>query len=209
VLTWIKDVARRLADISSRSAGKADTAMKIPLQISFSNMTPSDAVRARIEELAARLDRFHERIMSCRVVVSAPNRRQRTGRLYHVSIDLKLPGHEIAINRGPAQNQAHEDVYVAIRDAFEALVRRIEDVSRQQRGDIKTHEEAPSGEVVRLFPDKSCGFIEDKTAGEIYFHAHSVLNDGFGKLKVGSKVRYSAEPGDKGLHATVVRPLGQ
>lgn len=181
--------------------------MKIPLQISFSNMTPSDAVRARIEELAAKLDRFHERIMSCRVVVSAPNRRQRSGRLYHVSIDLKLPGHEIAINRDSALNQAHEDVYVAIRDAFEALVRRIEDVSRQQRGDIKTHDEAPIGEVIRLFPDKKYGFIEDKAAGEIYFHAHSVANDGFRKLKVGTKVHYSAEPGDKGLHATVVKPL--
>lgn len=207
MLTWIKDGSRRLADIPGCSASKADTAMKIPLQISFSNMTPSDGVRARIDELAGRLDRFHDRIMSCRVVVSAPNRRQRSGRLYHVSIDLKLPGHEIAINRDPSQKQAHEDVYVAIRDAFEALVRRIEDVSRQQRGDIKTHNEPTTGEVVRLFPDKSYGFIEDKTAGEIYFHAHSVPNDGFRRLKVGSKVHYSAEPGDKGLHATVVTPL--
>jgi len=208
-LTWINDAKCRLTDIQACSASKVDTAMKIPLQISFSNMTPSDAVRARIEELAARLDRFHDRIMSCRVVVSAPNRRQRSGRLYHISIDLKLPGHEIAINRDPSQDQAHEDVYVAIRDAFEALVRRIEDVSRQQRGDIKTHEEALIGEVVRLFLDKSYGFIKDKTAGEIYFHAHSVPNDGFRKLKVGAKVHYSAEPGDKGLHATVVKPLGQ
>lgn len=183
--------------------------MKIPLQISFSNMTPSDAVRARIEELAARLERFHERIMSCRVVVSAPNRRQRSGRLYHVSIDLKLPGREIAITRETPQNHAHEDVYVAIRDAFEALVRRIEDVSRQRRGDIKTHEEEPSGKVVRLFPEQDYGFIEDKSAGEIFFHAHSVLNDGFRKLKVGTKVRYHAEPGEKGLQATVVKPFGK
>lgn len=183
--------------------------MKIPLQISFSNMTPSDAIRARVEELAERLDRFHDRIMSCRVVVSAPNRRQRSGRLYHVSIDLKLPGQEIAINRDPPQHQAHEDVYVAIRDAFEALVRRIEDVSRQRRGDVKAHEEEPSGKVVRLFPDEDYGFIEDKVVGEIYFHAHSVPNGGFRKLSVGTKVHYRAEPGDKGLQATVVMPIGK
>jgi hypothetical protein len=85
--------------------------------------------------------------MSCRVVVGAPNRRQRSGRRYHVSIDLKLPGHEIAINRDPSQNRAHEDVYVAVRDAFEALVRRIEEVSRQQLGDIKTHNEPSTEEV--------------------------------------------------------------
>jgi len=181
--------------------------MKIPLQVSFSNMTKSDAIQARIEELAGKLDRFHDRIMSCRVVVKAPNRRQRTGRLYHVSIDLKLPGHEIAINRDPPQDHSHEDVYVAIRDAFNALTRRIEDASRERRGDIKTHTETPSGQVVRIFPDEQYGFIEDKAAGEIYFHANSVPNNGFGKLKVGTKVHYQSELGDKGPQATIVKPI--
>jgi len=180
----------------------------MPLQITFSNMTPSDAIRERIEELAARLDRFHDRIMSCRVVVRAPNRRQRSGRLYHVSIDLTLPGHEIAINRDPPRDQSHEDVYVAIRDAFNALVRRIEDATRERRGDVKTHTEQPSGEVVRIFPEKDYGFIEDKAAGEIYFHANAVHNNGFRKLKVGARVRYQAEPGDHGLQATIVKPIG-
>ncbi|MEZ5829657.1 MAG: HPF/RaiA family ribosome-associated protein [Dongiaceae bacterium] len=182
--------------------------MKIPLQITFSNMTPSDAVRARIEALAARLDRFHERVMSCRVVVRAPNRRQRSGKLYHVSIDLKLPRREIAINRDPPKDHSHEDVYVAIRDAFNALTRRIEDAARERRGDIKTHAVSPSGKVVRIFPESEYGFIEDKEAGEIYFHANSVANNGFCKLKVGAKVRYEAEPGEKGLQATVVKPVG-
>jgi ribosomal subunit interface protein len=182
--------------------------MKIPLQITFSNMKPSDAVRDRIGERAARLDRFHERIMSCRVVIRAPNRRQRSGKRYHVSIDLKLPGHEIAINRDPPQDQSHEDIYVAIRDAFDALVRRIEDASRERRGDIKTHPVQPSGSVVRLFHDEDYGFLEDPEAGEIYFHANSVPNNGFRRLKVGSKVQYQAATGDKGLQATIVKPIG-
>lgn len=181
--------------------------MKIPLQISFSNMTPSDAVRARIEELANKLDRFNGHIMSCRVVVRAPNRRQRTGKLYHVSIDVTLPGHEIAVNRTSPQHQAHEDIYVAIRDAFDALTRRIEDVSRQQRGDTKLHVEEPHGKIVRLFPKENYGFIEDAAAGEIYFHANSVPKDGFSKLKIGTKVHYHATPGEKGLQATVVKPV--
>lgn len=181
--------------------------MKIPLQVSFSNMTPSDAVRARIEELSAKLERFHDRIMGCRVVVRAPNRRQRKGRLYHVSIDLTLPGHEIVINRDPPQHQAHEDVYVAIRDAFEAAVRRIEDVARERRGDVKIHEEEPHGKIARLFPERSYGFIEDDSLGEIYFHANSVAGDGFADLKVGTAVRYRAERGDKGLQATIVKPV--
>jgi ribosomal subunit interface protein len=191
----------------AKIAGAHD--MKIPLQITFSNMTSSNAVRARIEELAARLDRFHERIMSCRVVVRAPNRRKRSGKLYHVSIDLTLPGREIVINRNPPEDQSHEDVYVAIRDAFNALARRIEDVARERRGDIKTHTAEPTGAVVRLFPDEDYGFLEDPAAGEIYFHANSVPNNGFRRLTVGSKVHYQVEPGDKGLHATIVKPIGR
>jgi ribosomal subunit interface protein len=187
---------------------KSGDTVKLPLQITFSNMTPSDAIRGRIEELAARLDRFHDRIMSCRVVVRAPNRRQRNGRLYHVSIDLKLPGQEIAINRNPPQDRSHEDVYVAIRDAFNALARRIEDAARERRGDIKTHTEQPSGRIARIFSDKAYGFIEDENAGEIYFHANAVHNDGFRKLKVGAKVRYEVEPGANGLQATIVKPIG-
>ncbi len=182
--------------------------MQVPIQISFSNMDASDAVRARIEELAAKLDRFHDRIISCRVVVRAPNRRQHKGKLYHVSIDVNVPGREIVINREAPQHQAHQDVYVAIRDAFEALVRQLEDTARQRRGDVKSHEAEPSGEVVKLFPKEGYGFLEDKTVGEIYFHANSVPNDGFKKLKLGALVRYQAEPGEKGLQATVVKPVG-
>ncbi|WP_374650822.1 HPF/RaiA family ribosome-associated protein [Dongia sp.] len=182
--------------------------MNMPLQITFSNMDPSDAVRARIEALAAKLDRFSDRIMGCRVIVRAPNRRQKSGRLYHVSIDLTLPGHEIAINRTSPKHQEHEDIYVAIRDAFDALVRRIEDVTRQKRGDIKSHEEeAASGTIARLFQDKDYGFINDERVGEVYFHANSVPNDGFRKLAIGGRVRYIAVPGDKGLQASVVKPV--
>lgn len=181
--------------------------MQVPLQISFSNMDASDAVRARIEELAGRLDRFHDRIVSCRVVVRAPNRRQHKGKLYHVSIDVKVPGRDIVINREAPEHQAHQDVYVAIRDAFDALVRQLEDTARQRRGDVKSHEAEPSGRVVKLFPKEGYGFLEDKVVGEIYFHANSVTNGGFKKLKLGATVRYQAEPGEKGLQATVVKPV--
>ena len=181
--------------------------MKVPVQITFSNMTPSDAVRARVEELAAKLERFHDRIMACRVTIRAPNRRQRKGRLYHVSIDLTVPGQEIAVNREAPEHQAHEDVYVAVRDAFEAATRRLEETARHLRGDVKTHEARPRGKITKLFPDRSYGFIEDAELGEIYFHANSVAADGFAKLKVGAPVLYHAEAGEKGLQATIVKPI--
>ena len=183
--------------------------MKAPLQITFSNMTPSESVRKKVEDLAAKLERYNERIMSCRVTVRAPNRRQRSGRLYHVGIDLKLPGRQIAINRDPPENQAHEDVYVAVRDAFNALVRRLEDATRKRRGDIKTHDGPSSGRVVRLSVDENYGFLEDPAVGEVYFNAGAVPKGGFCRLNVGSKVHYEAEAGDEGLRAVVVRPIGR
>jgi ribosomal subunit interface protein len=108
--------------------------MAIPLQITFRNMLPSLAVRARIEEQAEKLVRFNDRLMSCRVVVRAPHRHHRKGRLYEVSIDAKVPGSEIAVNHAPGGNHAHQDIYVAVRDAFNALTRRLEDAARIRRG---------------------------------------------------------------------------
>lgn len=182
--------------------------MSIPLQISFSNMTASDAVTARIEQLAGKLDRFADRITSCHVVVSVPSRRQRKGRLYEVSIDLKMPGQEIAVNRSPAEDHTHEDVYVAVHEAFDTLLRRIESVSQQQRGEVKAHQAEPAAAiVVKLFPDEEYGFIEDPDVGEIYFHANSVADHGFAQLAIGSKVHYHAVPGDQGLQATTVKAV--
>jgi ribosomal subunit interface protein len=112
--------------------------MKLPLQVTFRNMTPSMAVRARVARRAEKLAAFHDRIMSCRVVIQAPHRRHHKGRLYNVSVDLKVPGVEIAANRQSEAHHAHEDIYTAIRDAFDAVERRLQDTARRRRGDIKT-----------------------------------------------------------------------
>ena len=112
--------------------------MAIPLQITFRNMPASLAVRSRIEEQAEKLARFTDRLMSCRVVVRTPHRHHRKGKLYQVSIDAKVPGTEIAVNRDSGDDHAHQDVYVALRDAFAALTRRLEDTTRIRRGATKT-----------------------------------------------------------------------
>jgi hypothetical protein len=75
------------------------------------------------------------------VVVRAPHRHQRHGRLYNIRIDLKVPRRELVINRTPSADQAHRDIYVAIHDAFSALERRLEDIARRRRGDVKAHPE--------------------------------------------------------------------
>jgi ribosomal subunit interface protein len=119
--------------------------MQIPLEVKFRNMDPSPAVEARIREKAAKLERFHDRIIGCVVVVEAPHRHHHKGKLYSVHIDISVPGKDLVVDRAKPLNHAHEDVYVAVRDAFDAAVRRLEDHTQRMRGEVKTHTAPPSG----------------------------------------------------------------
>lgn len=185
--------------------------MQLPLQISFRNMDPSEAVEARVREKAAKLERYIDRIMGCRVVVEAPNRRGRKGKLYHVRIDITVPGHEIVVNREAPANHAHEDVYVAVRDAFDAAARQLEDHSRRRRGAVKAHEAPLHGTVARLFPDKDYGFIAASDGRDVYFHRNSVVEGSFDDLEEGSEVRLvvAEKDGEKGPQASTVHPVGK
>ena len=182
--------------------------MRQPLQISFRNMPRSDAVEAAIRERAERLDRFCDRITGCRVIVETRHRHHQ-GNLYHVRVDLALPGHQIVAGREPALHRAHEDVYVAIRDAFDAVRRRLEDHMRIHDHRAKVHEGPPRGRIARLDPEKGCGFIETPDGREIYFHRNSLVNAGFNRLEAGDPVRFHEEPGEKGPQASSVHVEGK
>jgi ribosomal subunit interface protein len=113
--------------------------MDFPLDISFRNMDPSPAVETRIREKVAKLSRLSNRIIGCSVVVEAPHRHQHKGKLYHVHIDISVPGKDLVVDRAKPLDQAHEDVYLAVRDAFKAAERQLEDHARRMRGDVKSH----------------------------------------------------------------------
>ncbi len=186
-----------------------ESAMQIPLQISFRNMDPSPAVEARIREKAAKLERFHDRIIGCTVVVEAPHRHHHKGKLYDVRIEISVPGKNIVIDRAKPINHAHEDVYVALRDAFDAAVRRLEDQSRKMRGSVKNHAAPAHGKIENLFSDY--GFITTAEGEEVYFHRNSVVGADFYKLEVGDEVSLvlAEEEGEKGLQASTVKPIGK
>ena len=136
--------------------------MKHPLRITFRNMAPSAAIERHVRERTAKLESFCRCITSCHVIVEAPHRHHQKGKAFEVRIDLSVPGEGIVINHAPkrlrltkltsARNKnelreshrpskhgAHEDVYVAIRDAFNAAGRKLQDHVRRQTGTVKTH----------------------------------------------------------------------
>ncbi len=183
--------------------------MQKSLQISFKDMEPSRAIEARIRDKAASLERFHDRIVGCHVTVEAPHRHHRKGKLYHVRVDVSMPGKDVLVGRNGPLDHAHEDVYVAIRDAFDAARRLIEDSARRMRGDVKKHAAPVHGKVRRLFDDY--GFVETSEGLEIYFHRNSVVDGLFDKLKSGDDVRLAIaeEEGIQGAQASAVTPTGK
>ena len=123
--------------------------MELDLQISYRDFPKSEALEAAIREKAAKLDKYYEKIMACRVVVEQPHHHHRQGNLFHVRIDLTVPGSEIVVRRDPPEHHAHEDPYVTLRDAFDAARRQLQDYARKQRGDVKHHEKPAQGEFDR------------------------------------------------------------
>jgi cold shock CspA family protein/ribosome-associated translation inhibitor RaiA len=185
--------------------------MQIPLKIVFEGgLAPSDALRRRIEREAEKLERFADRITACRVAVIGRSGRHHHGDLYQARIQIVMPGRkDIMIDRNPSADHAHEDAYVAIRDAFNAARRRLQDHERRSAGLIKTHQAPPHGRVVRLFPEQNHGFIETSDGREIYFHRNAVVNGGFDKLTPGAEVRFAEADGDQGPQASTVHLIGK
>ncbi len=127
--------------------------MIIPLQITFRGMDPSDNIAAKIRERAEKLDRFHERITAVRVVFEQSHRGHHQGNLFHVRVDITVAGGEIVVGHDHHDEHEHEDPYVAVRDAFDAARRRLEDFVRIQDGRTRAPrrrgrpEGAPAGEA--------------------------------------------------------------
>jgi len=131
--------------------------MKSPIQITFRNTQASAAVETRIQAEATKLNRYYSRITSCRVIVEAPHRHHKRGELFHVRIELNVPGAELVVGHEPAMHRAfalggngklskrtevhvpHKDVYVAVRDAFRTARRQLEEHIRRLRGEVKMH----------------------------------------------------------------------
>ena len=107
--------------------------MQTPLKMTFRNIEAQPEVEAAIRERVQWLERYAPRIIGCRVLVEVPHRRQKEGAHYHVHIDVTVPGDELVVTRAPAEHDAHENVQVAIREAFQAMRRALEERAERMR----------------------------------------------------------------------------
>lgn len=185
--------------------------MQTPLEIRFHQMDPSPTIEDRVRAKAAELERFSDQIISCRVVVEKDHRGHRKGNLFRVRIDLGVPGKEIVSNRKGPKDHAHEDIQVAIRDAFNSVTRQLEDHVRQRRGKTKEHETPPHGRVKMIDLSGDFGFIEMADGQEVYFHRNSVVDGSIDRLAIGDEVRVVIAEGEgvEGAQASTVHPVGK
>ena len=184
--------------------------MEVPAQIDIQGIEASEAVKDAIAGHIAGLEKRFGRITACRVALRAPGGHHRTGGLYEVNVWLSLPdGREVAVVRTPPQDERFADLDFAINDAFKRARRRLQDKVRRLQGAVKLHTEQPVGTVTRLEPEASFGFLESGDGRAIYFHRNSVLDDKFGRLKVGTRVTFAEEEGEKGPQASTVKLLGR
>lgn len=167
-----------------------------PVQITIRDIPNTPAIENHIRKKALKLEQFYQRINSCRIVITIPQKHKHQGKLYCVHIDLKVPGKELVVNK-----KLSEDVYIAIRDAFSALVRQLENYARKQRGNIKTHDNVNRGYIKRLLSDNGYGFIQSVDGREHYFSSTNVAYPNFLQLEVGDLVEFISVPASDGVQA--------
>lgn len=112
--------------------------MQTPLEVEFINMSASPALETLVRDKVAKLEHLHDRITGCRVTIESPHRHQHQGKQFEVHIRLTLPGTTLVSSRD-REDKGHDDPNVAVRDAFNAIRRQLENHIQVQRGEVKGH----------------------------------------------------------------------
>lgn len=182
-------------DENIKLIGKEALSM-LPVQITAKDLRVTQALELKIRQKAEKLKQFHNQVSSCRVVISVPKNHMNRGKLYNVRVDITVPGKEFV-----ATHKSDKDIYVAIRDAFSALQRQLEEHSRIRHGKVKTHELILHGRVDRKMSDAGYGFIQGEDGNEYYFSVTNVSSPSFLMLNVGDSVEFIPVPFDDGVQA--------
>ncbi len=176
------------------------------IQIVFHDVPHTEALEAEIREMIEHLDRFSDRILTCRVEIERDASRHQVGNRFRARIYVHLPGRELAVGDHPPK-ASHTDLSVTVHDAFDAMERQIEEYMHVRKRVVKRHFQPDSrGRVVRVLPELDHGFIEAFDGREVYFHRNSVLHAALEELAVGTEVRFAEEDGEEGPQASTVVP---
>jgi cold shock CspA family protein/ribosome-associated translation inhibitor RaiA len=171
-------------------------------------MPPSPAVEAEVMARIDTLSRFFGRLIGAQVVIEAPPHHSRKGNPFAVRLEFSVPGGPPVVVSHPHHDRPdHDDVYIAVRDAFNAAKRQLQDRARKMRGKVKHHEAPTLARVWHLVPSERYGFIITEDGVEIYFHENALVGADYDDLEVGDEVSYvvAEKEGVKGPQASTVK----
>ena len=103
------------------------------IQIVFHSIDQTDALTEAVAKRIDKLERYCDQIINGRVVLDSPHNHHHKGKVYSVSIEIHTPQIEVRVNQDQHDKQAHEDLYVAIRDAFNVAERQLRSVDKKHR----------------------------------------------------------------------------
>lgn len=170
--------------------------MKQPLDMRFIGMEPTPAIEEVALGKAAKLDQFRPDIMTCRVTVELKDKHRHQGKSFAVRVNVTVSDHEFSVDR------VHdEDVYVALREAFDDMKRQLQDSVRRVQGQVKEHPVPLHGQVVRFADEGRCGFIRTAEGDEYWFGPGNVAGVPYEHLEVGTRVQFIPELAAEGPQA--------
>ena len=102
-------------------------------EVRFLDLPASPAVEKKIRQRAARLTRFSHAIQNWQAWIESPRGHHRQGPITSVRVRLTVPGEELVTEA------IDEDVLICVRDAFDAIRRKLQDYERRRRGAVKAH----------------------------------------------------------------------
>jgi cold shock CspA family protein len=179
--------------------------MEGSLEVAYRGVEKTERLEALIREKLGKLERTCGHIVSCRVALERHHRS--SGNPFRVRVEIAAPpGHRLVGTAGEKKDVG--DLETAVRAAFEAVRRQVGELVERQRGEVKEHPEQENQAIVaRLLRDKGYGFLRAVDGRELYFHRNSVVNDEFGRLAEGVRVRFVEDTGEKGDRAATVQVI--
>ena len=103
--------------------------MKLPLQVVFPDMPAPAWVQDLVRKRVDKLEQYSTELMSCHVAIRTEGEHHHQGHVYQVRVDLRFRGEEIFAG----DHHGNEDVAISVRDAFDAVERKLSAQVKRRR----------------------------------------------------------------------------
>ena len=173
------------------------------LEVESRNIAMTPRWKTEIEERMATLQRGHDDIIHGRVTLTKNRHHKKLDNVAEALVLVTVPTRHTITSR--KEDKTFEE---AIRAAFDAVAIELRKYREKRADKVVRIEPLPQlrGVVSKVFPHLGYGFILKDGGGEVYFHKNAVKGIPFNDIEYGQEVLFESEPGEKGLHATIVQP---